>query len=139
MASPPIATLIRLTNTPSDNFFAEMLLKDLGARFGAGGTTAAVQRVVKSVIAEQLGLQPGARRRLRAVALSTAVRRPRSSRCSSRCSPTARSSSSLAVAGVSGTMEQEMLGTRAVDNCRGKTGTLQQRRQPRRLLHGSQR
>ena len=35
VASPPIATLIRLTNTPSDNFFAETLLKDLGARFGA--------------------------------------------------------------------------------------------------------
>jgi D-alanyl-D-alanine carboxypeptidase/D-alanyl-D-alanine-endopeptidase (penicillin-binding protein 4) len=32
--------------------------------------------------------------------------------------------SSLAVAGVSGTMQHEMLGTRAVNNCRGKTGTL---------------
>ena len=32
--SPRIATLIKLTNTPSDNFFAEMLLKGIGARFG---------------------------------------------------------------------------------------------------------
>ena len=31
---------------------------------------------------------------------------------------------SLAVAGISGTMQQEMLGTRAVGDCRGKTGTL---------------
>ena len=38
--SPRMATLIQLTNTPSDNFFAEMLLKDIGARFGGGGTTA---------------------------------------------------------------------------------------------------
>ncbi len=34
VASPPMATLIALTNTPSDNFFAEMLLKGIGARFG---------------------------------------------------------------------------------------------------------
>ena len=37
--SPPMRDLIRLTNTPSDNFYAEMLLKVLGARFGAAGTT----------------------------------------------------------------------------------------------------
>jgi serine-type D-Ala-D-Ala carboxypeptidase/endopeptidase (penicillin-binding protein 4) len=35
--SPTMATLVSLTNTPSDNFFAEMLVKDLGARFGSGG------------------------------------------------------------------------------------------------------
>ena len=32
--------------------------------------------------------------------------------------------SSLAIAGVRGTMQYEMVGTRAQDNCRGKTGTL---------------
>jgi len=32
---------VRLTAVPSDDFFAEMLLKALGARFGAGGSTAA--------------------------------------------------------------------------------------------------
>ncbi len=46
--SPTIATLIALTNTPSDNFFAEMLLKDIGARAGAGGTTAAGAAVVRA-------------------------------------------------------------------------------------------
>ena len=34
--SPSIAQLLALTNAPSDNFFAEMLTKDLGARFGGG-------------------------------------------------------------------------------------------------------
>ena len=34
----------RLTQPPSDNFFAETLLKDLGARFGGAGTTAAGRR-----------------------------------------------------------------------------------------------
>src|SRR5205823_4318204 len=46
--SPRIAKLISLTNTPSDNFFAETLVKDLGARYGAGGTTAAGAAVVRS-------------------------------------------------------------------------------------------
>jgi len=32
--SPPMADLVRLTNVPSDNFDAEMLLKDIGAHFG---------------------------------------------------------------------------------------------------------
>ena len=39
--SPKISYLVKLTNTPSDNFFAEMLLKGLGASFGGAGTTAA--------------------------------------------------------------------------------------------------
>ena len=43
-----MATLIALTNTPSDNFFAETLLKDIGATLGAGGTTAAGAAVVRS-------------------------------------------------------------------------------------------
>ena len=39
--SPTMATLVRLTLVPSDNLFAEMLLKDLGAQFGGAGSTAA--------------------------------------------------------------------------------------------------
>ncbi len=46
--SPPISTLIRDTNRPSDNFYAEMLLKDLGASYGSGGTTPAGAAVVRS-------------------------------------------------------------------------------------------
>ena len=34
--SPPMSRLIRLTNKPSDNFFAEMLLKDLAHQAGGG-------------------------------------------------------------------------------------------------------
>ena len=44
--------LIRLTNVPSDNFLAEMLVKDLGAEFGGAGTTAAGVGVVKTQLAE---------------------------------------------------------------------------------------
>lgn len=123
VASPPIATLIELTNTPSDNFFAETLLKDLGARFGAGGTTADGAAVVRSVIAAHLDLRPrlddgsGLSRYDRTTATQVVS-------LLEQLQPDASFTSSLAVAGVSGTMVGEMLGTRAVRNCRGKTGTL---------------
>jgi D-alanyl-D-alanine carboxypeptidase/D-alanyl-D-alanine-endopeptidase (penicillin-binding protein 4) len=121
--SPRMATLIRLTNAPSDNFFAELLLKDIGARFGTGGTTAAGTAVVRSLIAQRYGLHPrlddgsGLSRydRTSPAEIVSLLRRQAS---------TPEFVDSLAVAGVSGTMADEMLGTRAVGNCRGKTGTL---------------
>jgi D-alanyl-D-alanine carboxypeptidase/D-alanyl-D-alanine-endopeptidase (penicillin-binding protein 4) len=45
--SPPMSELARLTNAPSDNFDAEMLLKALGAAFGGAGTTPAGAAVVR--------------------------------------------------------------------------------------------
>jgi D-alanyl-D-alanine carboxypeptidase/D-alanyl-D-alanine-endopeptidase (penicillin-binding protein 4) len=48
--SPPMTTLARLTAVPSDDFFAEMILKALGARFGSGGTTAAGAAVVSEFL-----------------------------------------------------------------------------------------
>ena len=65
VSSPTIAKLIELTNTPSDNFFAETLLKDLGAKFGAGGTTADGAAVVRSHVAGRVRRPPPLRRRLR--------------------------------------------------------------------------
>ena len=56
--SPRIATLIRLTNSPSDNYLAEMLLKGIGARFGAGGSSAAGAAVVRSQLQQSFGIRP---------------------------------------------------------------------------------
>ncbi len=56
--SPRMSTLIRLTNSPSDNFLAEMLLKDIGARFGGRGSTAAGAAVVRSQMAQSFGIHP---------------------------------------------------------------------------------
>ena len=39
--SPPLAALVRHTNQVSDNYYAEILLKGLGARSGGAGSTAA--------------------------------------------------------------------------------------------------
>lgn len=45
--SPPLGEIVNTTDVYSDNFFAEMLEKLLGARFGGAGTTAAGTRVVE--------------------------------------------------------------------------------------------
>ncbi len=44
--SPPLESIVRYMDTESDNLHAEMLLKDLGAIAGTGGTTAAGAAVV---------------------------------------------------------------------------------------------
>ena len=51
IASPPMSVLVALTAKPSDDFFAEMLLKALGAHFDAGGSTAAGAAVVSRFLA----------------------------------------------------------------------------------------
>ena len=123
VSSPPISKLLELTNSPSDNFFAETLLKDLGARFGGGGTTAKGAAVVRSLIATQFGLHP-------VLDDGSGLSRTDGTTPAQVVSLLEQMQSnssfwnSLAIAGVRGTMQYEMTGTRAVDNCRGKTGTL---------------
>jgi D-alanyl-D-alanine carboxypeptidase/D-alanyl-D-alanine-endopeptidase (penicillin-binding protein 4) len=53
VSSPTIARLVDHMNTESDNFVAEMLLKQLGARALGRGTTAAGATVVRRVLAER--------------------------------------------------------------------------------------
>ncbi len=57
VSSPPMSILLRLTDLPSDDLFAEMLTKQLGARFAGAGTTAAGAGVISQVIASY-GLHP---------------------------------------------------------------------------------
>ena len=56
--SPTLAQLLRLMLPPSDNFFAETLVKDLGALYGGAGTTAAGAAVVEKTIATMFGFRP---------------------------------------------------------------------------------
>jgi len=121
--SPPMATLVALTNTPSDNFFAETLVKDLGARFGAGGTTAAGAAVVRSQMASSFNISPRlndgsglSRSDLTTPVQVVALLRGMAANVAF--------TSSLAVAGQTGTLQHEMRGTYAQGRCRGKTGTL---------------
>ena len=121
--SPSIARLIQLTNTPSDNYLAEMLLKGLGARFGGAGSTAAGAAVVHSELSGRFGIGPQ---------LNDGSGLSRSDYTSPRQVVTvlrqmytnADFYNSLAIAGQTGTLQDYSHGTAAQGNCHGKTGTL---------------
>ena len=120
--SPTMATLVRLTLVPSDNLFAEMLLKDLGARFGGTGSTVAGVRVVKRTLA-RYGVRPQ---------MTDGSGLSRTNRTSPRQVVTLLSAlranvelrAALPVAGRSGTLVDRMRRTSAQDRCQAKTGTL---------------
>jgi D-alanyl-D-alanine carboxypeptidase/D-alanyl-D-alanine-endopeptidase (penicillin-binding protein 4) len=125
VSSPTIAQLVAATNAPSDNFYAEELLRGVGARHGAAGTTTAGLAVERATLAS-VGVRPsladgsGLSRGNRA-APSTIVRlldvmasRPEGGALRA----------SLALAGSTGTLAARMRGTAAAGRCRAKTGTL---------------
>jgi D-alanyl-D-alanine carboxypeptidase/D-alanyl-D-alanine-endopeptidase (penicillin-binding protein 4) len=126
VSSPPMSALAAITNQPSDNFYAEMLVKALGARFGAGGTTSAGLAVMRDTL-DTFGIRP---RMLDGSGLSRADRATARQliRLLERmqAQPDVRDAwvSSLAVAGRTGTLRKRMRGTPAQDACRAKTGTL---------------
>ena len=124
-ASPPMRDLIRLTNVPSDNFLAEMLLKDLGAEFAGAGTTAAGAGVVRTQLAalgvtsqvvDGSGLSRADRTTPRQVVHLLEAMHGQD--------VAGAFEGSLAVAGRTGTIRKRMRGTAAQDRCKGKTGTL---------------
>lgn len=123
--SPTMEQLAEATNVPSNNFFAEMLLKLLGARFGGGGSTAAGARVVERFARSRgSGLHAvdgsGLTRSNRASPLQV-VRLLRSARRSYIADPYIQG---LALTGREGTVDDRTDGTAAEGRCRTKTGTL---------------
>ena len=58
VASPPMSVMLRLMNVPSDDLFAELFAKQLGVRFGDGGTITSGARVIAQTIASRYGLDP---------------------------------------------------------------------------------
>jgi serine-type D-Ala-D-Ala carboxypeptidase/endopeptidase (penicillin-binding protein 4) len=124
--SPPLAQLLGLTLPPSDNFFAETLLKDLGARYGGAGTTVAGAAVVRRTIARFLHIHP---QLLDGSGLSHSDRTSPievvtllATLAHSPLGTTLRGE--LAVAGHTGTLSERMRGTQASGRCQAKTGTL---------------
>jgi D-alanyl-D-alanine carboxypeptidase/D-alanyl-D-alanine-endopeptidase (penicillin-binding protein 4) len=125
VSSPSIGALIADTNIPSENFYAEMLVKALGATFGQGGTTADGLGVVREQMAS-FGIHP------RLVDGSGLSREDRTTarqvvRLLTRMDAQDVAHSwraSLPVAGVSGTLRKRMRGTAAAGQCAAKTGTL---------------
>jgi D-alanyl-D-alanine carboxypeptidase/D-alanyl-D-alanine-endopeptidase (penicillin-binding protein 4) len=126
VASPTVQQLLGLMLPPSDNFFAETLVKDLGARYGGAGTTAAGAAVVEKTIASLLGVHPHV---VDGSGLSeedkTSPYQVADLLVELAGTPIgAVLRDSLAVAGRTGTLELRMRDTRAAGNCQGKTGTL---------------
>jgi D-alanyl-D-alanine carboxypeptidase/D-alanyl-D-alanine-endopeptidase (penicillin-binding protein 4) len=123
--SPSIAALVRFTNHISDNFYAEMLLKGLGARFGKAGSTIAGASVVRrfqdelgvsSTVLDGSGLSRGNSISPRAVGRLLVAAQDR---------PWFNSFyRSLPMAGHKGTLRKRMRRTAAAGRCRAKTGTL---------------
>jgi len=123
--SPTMSQIVAATDVYSNNFFAEMLVKLLGAHFGGAGTTAAGAGVVERFARAQgsgihavdgSGLTRGNRASpLQVVGLLRAIRRSQVGE---------ELVGDLAVAGKSGTVEDRMHGTAAYGRCHVKTGTL---------------
>jgi D-alanyl-D-alanine carboxypeptidase/D-alanyl-D-alanine-endopeptidase (penicillin-binding protein 4) len=125
VSSPPMSVLLRLMDVPSDDFFAEMLTKQLGVRFGAGGTTAAGAQVISAAIASY-GVHP------RIVDGSGLSRSDGSSpddvvdllRAVHGTAIGSELNAALPVVGVSGTVRTIAANTAARGACVAKTGTL---------------
>jgi D-alanyl-D-alanine carboxypeptidase/D-alanyl-D-alanine-endopeptidase (penicillin-binding protein 4) len=124
--SPTISQLLGLMLPPSDNFFAETLMKDLGARLGGAGTTVAGAAVVAKTIVAVLGIHP---RVIDGSGLSPSdhtspyeVVDLLSELAATPVGAVLREH--MAIAGRTGTLERRMRHTSAAGRCEGKTGTL---------------
>jgi serine-type D-Ala-D-Ala carboxypeptidase/endopeptidase (penicillin-binding protein 4) len=123
--SPALSTLVRHTNQVSDNYFAETLLKGLGARFSGSGSTTAGTAVVNRFVTE-IGARSTARdgsglSRGNAVSPRTVGRLLLDAQSEPWFDSFYRS---LPLAGHSGTLRKRMRGSAANGRCRAKTGTL---------------
>jgi len=124
--SPTIAQLLGLMLPASDNFFAETLVKDLGARFAGAGTTAAGAAVVAQTISTMLGIHPHV---VDGSGLSPADETSpyEVADLLVELAPTpvgAVLRERMAIAGRTGTLAERMRHTAAAGRCEGKTGTL---------------
>ncbi len=125
LRSPTLTQIADMTDVYSNNFFAETLIKLLGARLGAAGTTAAGAAVVEAFArasgsginaVDGSGLTRSNRASPRQVAdLLLAM----------RDDPAGDDFvQDLALTGKEGTVEDRMAGTAAYGRCRTKTGTI---------------
>ncbi|HEX7293857.1 MAG TPA: D-alanyl-D-alanine carboxypeptidase/D-alanyl-D-alanine-endopeptidase, partial [Solirubrobacterales bacterium] len=123
--SPNISQLADATNVPSNNFYAEMLLKLIGAHFGGAGTTAAGAAVVER-FAREHGVSVNAvdgsgLTRSNSASPSAVVRFLQAMREEEIGDDFIQS---LALTGAEGTVASRTDGSAAAGRCRVKTGTL---------------
>jgi D-alanyl-D-alanine carboxypeptidase/D-alanyl-D-alanine-endopeptidase (penicillin-binding protein 4) len=123
--SPPLSVMLKLMDVPSDDFFAEMLTKQLGVRFGTGGSISAGAHVISQAIGSY-GIHP-------AIVDGSGLSRSDHSSPGQVVhllrtvwgTPIGRvMANSLPVVGVSGTVQGIAAHTVAQGRCIAKTGTL---------------
>jgi len=123
--SPTMHEIVNTTDVYSDNFFAEMLMKLLGARFGAGGTTAAGAAVVEDFAREHSSgveaIDGSGLTRNNLASPRQVVDLLRSMRDDPAGEEFIQD---LALTGKEGTVDDRMRGTAAYGRCRTKTGTI---------------
>jgi len=126
--SEPLSSIVRLTNRESDNFVSEMLLKELGAAFARRGSTAAGAQVVRQALADA-GVPLTGVRIVDGSGLSRLDRLTASALVgilsAGASDPAIRDAfvTSLAVAGVSGTLERRLDRRLTRGRVIAKTGT----------------
>ena len=125
MSSPPLSVLVRLMDVPSDDLFAEMLTKQLGARVAGAGSIAAGARVIADVIG-LYGVYPAIvdGSGLSRSDLSTPRQVVDLLRLVWHSPLGAELANSLPVVGVTGTVQGIATGTPAQGHCAAKTGSL---------------
>jgi serine-type D-Ala-D-Ala carboxypeptidase/endopeptidase (penicillin-binding protein 4) len=123
--SPSMADIVRITNKPSDNYFAEMLLKDIGHEATGQGTTAGGARVAadfarelgaRARLVDGSGLSRGNRASPRGIVGLLAGMQSRDEFDAWYAS--------LPIAGRDGTLSTRMRSGAARGRCHAKTGTL---------------
>lgn len=121
--SPKVRHLVKLQNVYSDNYIAEMLLKVLGRAGGATGTTKRGAAVVKRLAARRYAATPS-------VVDGSGISRGDLSTPKELVNLLVRKVSDLAfvkslpIAGRTGTIAYRLRGPATYNQCRAKTGTL---------------
>lgn len=127
VASPPVATLARMINVPSENFYSEMLVKDMGASFGGAGSTQAGIGFMRQTLADTIGIKP---RMVDGSGLSRSNRTTARQivnlldEVDERPEVAVPFAESLPRMGHDGTVRHRLRGTSAASRCAAKTGTL---------------
>lgn len=123
--SPNMSRLADATNVPSNNFYAEMLLKLIGAHFGGAGTTAAgaavVERFARGRGVGVRAVDGSGLTRSNSASPAAVVRFLRAMRGEEVGDDFIQS---LALTGAEGTVASRTDGSAAAGRCRVKTGTL---------------
>ncbi len=123
--SPPMADVVGVMLRDSDNLVAELIVKELGARFGGAGTTAAGVAVERTA-AQELGLSG------RPLVLTDGSGLDRGNRLScevvdavlARSGEDSPIGKGLSVAGAIGTLTRRFLNSPAAGKVKAKTGSL---------------